>query len=123
MFTLDRKVGKDGKMEDIIIREVMLSTIDNPFDYFTDFSSWNDFDTRIGKYNSLELVGRLAAGISEDEDPINQSRKLEKEIDDFLALDFMGKYIKVVKYTKLEIINPEVLKLEETDDLPLDTQN
>lgn len=38
---------------------VRLTTVDNPFDPFSQFDEWNSFDIEKG-YNTCELLGRVA---------------------------------------------------------------
>ena len=40
-------------------KQVMLTTIDNPFDPFEQFDSWFLFDVEKG-YNSCDYLGRIA---------------------------------------------------------------
>lgn len=39
--------------------EIMLTTVDNPFDPFSEFDDWLSFDTEKG-YNSCGLIDRVA---------------------------------------------------------------
>ena len=43
----------------IMSKQVMLTTIDNPFDPFEQFDSWFLFDGEKG-YNSCDYLGRIA---------------------------------------------------------------
>lgn len=45
--------------------DVMLTTVDNPFNPFKDFDKWYAFDTRKG-YNTLAYIDRLCPRSSED---------------------------------------------------------
>jgi len=41
------------------MREVMLTTVDNPFDPFDNFEEWYNIDMRFG-YNTCALLARIA---------------------------------------------------------------
>ena len=75
--------------------EVRITTIDNPFDPFDQFDDWYAYD--IGKgYNTCERVARLC--VSSDELSQDQQNKdFEQAIDDFINLDVLGIYKKVIR--------------------------
>lgn len=71
----------------------MLTTIDNPFDPFTDFDSWFIHDCDLG-YNSCAYLGRIARTsdqLSDEENAI----EIERAIDEIIKYDFMNVYRKV----------------------------
>lgn len=68
-----------------MIDECMLTTSDNPFDYFTDFSSWYLFDMEKG-YNSCGYLARIA-NLSDDMTQIERNREIERAIDEIMALN------------------------------------
>ena len=72
--------------------EYMLTTVDNPYDPFTQFDSWFAFDESNG-YCSCGLLARLALTSSSlsDEENLNE---INHAIDNILEL-FPGLYIKV----------------------------
>ena len=64
----------------------MLTTIDNPYNPFTQFSKWFMFDTEKG-YNScgyLDRIARLSDELSEEEN----AAEIERAIDEILKYDF-----------------------------------
>lgn len=70
-----------------------LTTIDNPFDPFTQFSQWFAFDTDKG-YNScsyLDRVARTSDQLSETEN----SEEIERAIDEIIKYDFRNIYKKI----------------------------
>lgn len=73
----------------------MLTTIDNPFDPFTQFDSWYQFDEEKG-YCSCSYLARIAK-VSEDLSEPNYNALINEAIDEILEYDFMGIYKKVVK--------------------------
>ena len=70
-----------------------LTTIDNPFDPFEQFTSWFLFDVEKG-YNSCAYLARIAKTsdlLSEAEN----DAEIERAIDDIIANDFQHIYKKV----------------------------
>lgn len=73
--------------------ECMLTTIDNPFDPFKDFTSWFLFDIEKG-YNTCSYLARIAK-LSEELSEIENDAEVERAIDEIIKHDFMNIYIKV----------------------------
>lgn len=71
----------------------MLTTLDNPYDPFTQFENWFQFDVLKG-YNSCAYLGRIArtSDAMTDEE---QLRETERAIDAICKLDFRNIYRKV----------------------------
>lgn len=70
-----------------------LTTIDNPFDPFEQFTSWYMFDVEQG-YNTcsyLDRIAQLPDDLSEEE----MNEEIEKAIDKIIEFDFMNIYKKV----------------------------
>lgn len=76
----------------------MLTTIDNPFDPFEQFTSWMLFDKEKG-YDSSERLMRIA-NISDDMTQKEVDEEIERAIDEIIKYDFMNIYIKVKKELK-----------------------
>lgn len=55
------------------MKEFALTTVDNPFDPFTQFDLWYDYDEKLG-YHTCSLLGRLArtSGDLSDEENDNE---------------------------------------------------
>lgn len=71
----------------------MLTTIDNPYDPFEQFTSWLLFDNEKG-YNCSSYLMRIAK--IKDSMTLNEKNiEIERAIDDILAHDFIGIYKKV----------------------------
>lgn len=71
----------------------MLTTIDNPYDPFTQFKQWFAFDMQKG-YNCCGILDRLSFtsnGLSDNEN----SYALEQAINDLIAADPLHIYQKV----------------------------
>lgn len=64
------------------IREVMLTTKDNPYNPFTQFDDWYAFDVSQG-YNTCALLARLAMTSYSLTDKENQ-REIEAAIDSII---------------------------------------
>ena len=75
--------------------ECMLTTFDNPYDPFEQFTSWFLFDVEKG-YNSCAYLARIAKtsdSFTEEENRI----EVERAIDEIIKYDFMNIYKKVKK--------------------------
>ena len=75
--------------------EYMLTTFDNPFDPFEQFTSWFLFDVEKG-YNTCAYLARIANVSDENSDEEN-NREIERAIDEIILYDFMNIYKKVRK--------------------------
>lgn len=79
------------------VRQVMLTTFDNPYDPFEDFTLWYKFDEKVLKHCCCGLIARFASGrndLSDEEERAEQ----EAIIDRILEFDDANIYKKVVKY-------------------------
>ena len=77
----------------IMSKQVMLTTIDNPFDPFEQFDSWFLFDVEKG-YNSCEYLGRIAKTSEQLSDDEN-NEEIERAIDEIIKYDFTNTFKKV----------------------------
>ena len=75
--------------------EVMLTTFDNPFDPFDDFTSWFMFDVEKGYY-TCNLLARIAR-TSEEFSTIEDKAETERAIDAIINYDFLNIYKKVTR--------------------------
>ena len=75
------------------MREVALSTVDNPFDPFTQFDQWFQWDTQHG-YDSLALLARVVVTSEELSEP-DQSLAIEDGIDEIIRENVSGMHRKV----------------------------
>lgn len=73
----------------------MLTTIDNPFDPFTQFDEWFQFDEAKG-YHSCAYLGRVAKTSYALSDEMYAS-EVEHAIDDIIRYDPLNIYKKVKK--------------------------
>ncbi len=72
--------------------ECMLTTVDNPFNPFDNFSSWFLFDIEKG-YNSCSYLGRIARTSDQLSDEEN-ANEIERAIDEIVKYDFRNIYRK-----------------------------
>ena len=80
------------------MKDVMLTTIDNPYDPFEQFNEWFLFDVGKG-YNTCAYLGRIAK-TSEQFTEVENDREIERAIDEIIIHDFMNIYKKVERQTK-----------------------
>ena len=73
----------------------MLTTIDNPFDPFTDFDNWYKYDTSKG-YNTCSYLARIAHTSDQLPEAINQL-EIEAAIDEICEINLTGLDRKVIK--------------------------
>ena len=87
-------------MELINIDEYMITTVDNPFDYFTQFDEWFQFD-REHNYNTCGYLARIA-NVSDELSEADYALEIERAIDEIIKYDFLGIYMKVKKKVSKE---------------------
>lgn len=93
-----------------MIEQYMLTTFDNPFNPFEQFTSWFLFDVEKG-YNTcshLARIAKLSDDLSEEEEMI----ETERAIDSIIEHDFMNIYKKVSRkdYESTESIETHTAK-------------
>lgn len=76
-------------------QEVMLTTFDNPYDPFEQFTLWMMFDKEKG-YNTCERLMRLA-NITEDMSQIEIDAEVDRAMDRLIELDFTNTFKKCFK--------------------------
>ena len=74
---------------------VMLTTIDNPYDPFSQFDDWLAFDEGKG-YFTCEYLARMVF-ISDIMTEEEKAEEIERAIDDICKLNILGIYKKVKK--------------------------
>ena len=77
----------------------MLTTFDNPFDPFEQFTSWFMFDVEKG-YNSCSYLARIAK-LTDDMTDQEVSDEIERAIDEIIQYDFANIYKKVKKVPQI----------------------
>ena len=78
-------------------KECMLTTIDNPFDPFEQFTSWLMFDIEKG-YNSCSYLARIV-NLSDDMTQKEMDEEIDRAIDEIITLNPLGIYIKAIRQT------------------------
>lgn len=77
--------------------EHMLTTVDNPFDPFTEWDAWYTFDVGHG-YHTLAYLARIVRS-SDELSEADQSQAIEDAIDEILEFNVSGMYRKVPQPT------------------------
>jgi hypothetical protein len=73
--------------------EHMLTTVDNPFNPFTQFDEWYQFDRAAG-YNTPSFLARIVK-TSDELSEADQSLAIEDAIDEIVTENVLGIYRKV----------------------------
>ena len=81
-------------------KECMLTTIDNPFDPFEQFTSWLMFDIEKG-YNSCSYLARIV-NLSDDMTQKEMDEEVDRAIDEIITLNPLGIYIKATRQTETD---------------------
>ena len=76
-----------------MMKEHMLSTMDNPYNPFTEFDEWLNYDRR-QKHFTLEFLDRVIV-TSSDLSDADQSLAIELAIDEIVRENVNGLYMKV----------------------------
>lgn len=82
-----------------------VTTMDNPWDYFTQFDEWYAFDTSHGydvigePYNTLNYVARIAQekGLNSTMVPEEYEMIVNEVVDEIVRINITGNYRKIVK--------------------------
>lgn len=73
--------------------EYMLTTIDNPYDPFTQYDQWYAFDTTMG-YHTCSYLDRVAITSDELSDASYQLA-VQEAMDEIVSINILGLYKKV----------------------------
>lgn len=76
------------------MRQVMLTTIDNPYNPFTQFEDWQNFDEQKGYYTCSYLA--RVAKTSDEFSEADQLQAIEMAIDEIVQFNLLGIYKKIV---------------------------
>ena len=79
--------------------EHMLTTLDNPFDPFTQFDEWYQYDMNMG-YHTMSYLARIVV-TSDDLSEADQSAAIEMAIDEIIQENILGIYRKVTSTTSV----------------------
>ena len=81
-------------------RACFVTTLDNPYDFFTQFEDWYQFDTSHGidvigePYNTCAYVARIAK-TSSDMSEKDYQEAVEAAVDEICRLNLTGNYKKI----------------------------
>ena len=75
------------------MRVAALTTIDNPYDPFTQFDDWDSYDRLMG-YNTAAYLGRIAKS-SPELSPADQNTANTMAVDEIVRINPLGIYKKV----------------------------
>lgn len=79
--------------------EYMLTTVDNPFDPFTQYLDWRAYDLILG-HNTEALLGRTAV-VSSDLSEEDQDFAVQSAIDEIIEYNVTGVFTKVKRTSKI----------------------
>ena len=80
----------------------MLTTFDNPFNPYEDFTSWFLFDVEKG-YNTCSYLARIARTSNQLSDKENDV-EIERAIDEIIKNDFRDIYLKIGPSSKIQTV-------------------
>jgi hypothetical protein len=80
-------------MSDSSATRYMLTTFDNPFNPFTQFDEWFQWDVAAG-YNTSSLLGRITIDSPELSEP-DQEQAIQDAIDEIVRENVTGMFRKV----------------------------
>lgn len=86
---------RNDELDYLIGDPYMLTTIDNPFNPFTQYDDWYAFDVRNG-YNSCAYLARIVKS-SEELNDKDEFLAVQQAINDIVRLNVLGIYTKVKK--------------------------
>ena len=75
--------------------DVRLTTVDNPYDPFTQWNDWYRWDDQAG-YHTSSLLGRLVVDSFELSDA-DQAKAVEEAIDEIISENVSGMHRKVFR--------------------------
>ena len=93
--------------------QCMLTTFDNPYDPFEDFTSWFMFDVEKG-YNTCSYLARIAE-ITDEMSEKETDEEIERAIDDIIKYNPLNIYKTVKTTTKDQEIDEEETNHKDTD--------
>jgi hypothetical protein len=80
---------------DSVDKEFMLTTLDNPYNPFTQYDDWYNYDVSKG-YNTCAYLARVTKSspeLSEEE----EASAIDQAMNEIVEYNLLGKYIKVQK--------------------------
>lgn len=77
------------------MEDAMLTTIDNPYNPFTQFDEWFAFDTQKG-YHTCSYLARIAK-TSDDLSEADNEEAIDEAMNEIVRFNLTGNYIKVTR--------------------------
>lgn len=110
----DLKLPPIHTNEEVEDNQIWLTSVDNPFDPFTDFDNWYRFDTEKGYYTA-GLVARFTDANPDELSDADYNSEVEQAVDRALETDLEGHLFKVVRVGGKTIppIHPNPQKVSE----------
>ena len=87
--------------EHIIETDYRLTTLDNPYDPFEDFTFWFMYDVEKG-YNTCGYLDRVS-NVTEDMSQKEASKEIERAIDEIIELNPLNIYKKVKRQVEVAV--------------------
>ena len=81
-----------------------VTTLDNPYDFFTQFDEWYAYDTSHGydvigqPYNTLNYVARIA-NVNSNMTDLEYNAAVSEAVDEICRLNITGNYRKIYEKT------------------------
>lgn len=85
--------------EDLVNEELMLTTIDNPFNPFTQWDEWLAFDEGKGYYTS-EYLARIAK-VADNLSPLEYQYEVNNAINEIVLENVLGIYRKISRSSSI----------------------
>lgn len=76
------------------MKQYLLTTVDNPYHPIDQYDAWRQFDMERGYYTEQRLA--KVAAISHSLTDLENQRNINAAIDDFIRLDELGLYKRIV---------------------------
>lgn len=89
------------------LEESMLTTLDNPYNPFTQYDEWYALDRYLGHYTP-EYLARVAI-VSDGLSPADQQLAIEDAIAEIVALNFNGLYVRVTRSNFADVMKKNKL--------------
>ncbi len=91
-FSIETKRFERGE---VFVAKSFVTTLDNPFNYFTQFDDWYAFDTQKG-YNTCSYVARIALTSTEMSES-DYEMAVNYAVDEILRMNILGIYKRVIE--------------------------
>lgn len=86
---------RQEELDSIVKNEYMLTTVDNPYNPFSQWKEWNAYDIKLG-YNTCAYIARIATS-SDELSEADQALAINQAMDEIVSFNLSGKHIKVTK--------------------------